>query len=237
MEKRLKEAYKDSLFSEKDISSSLKIPFEKAHYIRYKLLKNGEIVRLAQGIYKFRKNKIEFNIFPHLEILRQILLKLNKKFVFTATSLLNNFFNKNICVLYVEKGAAKLFETEIERFNLNYTVLVNPTKDEINLFIEKANAKNFIIIRENSYFYSSKKGIASVDSAFVDLYFEITRGKLPLENKLASIFEELAGNDCINISTLLKCAKERGIKKEIIDFIRLCRVDNEIIKERSENAE
>ena len=101
-----------------------------------------------------------------------------------------------------------------------YVALVEPELRDFELLSNKANFKEFIVIRENAYFYSSKDHCASLEKAFVDLYFEITRQKLPLPDKLVPILTELMQHNRINFTTLLKCAHERGIKQEFLELLR-----------------
>jgi len=82
-------------------------------------------------------------------------------------------------------------------------------------------SEKLIIIRENNYFYSSKEGLSSKESAFIDLYFEVTRGRLPfIKTDLEEIFRSLAMNNLVNYSRLMRYAKERGIKEEIKEFLQ-----------------
>jgi len=132
----------------------------------------------------------------------------------------------NLHLLYVEKDSSKLFYDVLESMQTRFTVLINPSVKDLELLIRKASLENFIIIKEKNYFYSCYENKASIEAAFVDFYFEITRKKLPVydendvegNNILTQTYVQLQTNGLINISTLQRYAKERKLKEEIIQF-------------------
>lgn len=227
-EVKLKEVFWGKHFTEADISRVLNLSESNAHYYRYKLLKQKKIARISRGKYKFisslaqQKQKAisqEFKT-PPIEYIRNSLLPLsqhhNKQFVITSTSFFNKFYPlTNYLTIYVEKNSSKLFLSHLPTLNLDFVILDNPQKKDIELLRDHAGKRNIIIVREKNYFYGSKDGLASLEIAFVDYYFEISRQKIPLTNKIEEILDYLLLHNPLNISTVLRYAKERGIRNEI----------------------
>ena len=114
----------------------------------------------------------------------------------------------------------------------NTAVLINPALNEIDIMLNNTKIKKIVVIRENNYFYSSKNGLASIESAFIDLFFEVTREKMPfIKTDLEEIIKSLALNGMINYSRLMKYAKIRGIQGELRLFLKHISKSVEIPKE------
>lgn len=220
----IKERFKNKEFTISDLCRLLNIKESTAYWIVRELRKKNLIVKPMRGIYKLASPK---EIIPakDIEKIRKHFLKtMTRKFSFTGLSILEPFIHHIPFVfiyhLFVERGSAEDFMDEIKKVS-KATVLIEPSKDDVVLLLNNADIKKIIVIRENNYFYSSKHGLSSKEAAFVDLYFETTRKKMPfMRTDLEEIFKSLAINNMISYSRLLKYSKERGIKKEIKKFLR-----------------
>ncbi|MBS3122790.1 hypothetical protein J4434_07960 [Candidatus Woesearchaeota archaeon] len=227
-ESKLKEVFGSEHFTELDLSRVLNLSQSTAHYTTHKLLTQKKIARIAKGRYVFhdeitKRNKeiYEKGVYekdlnaPLIKYIQTSLLFLHKKFRITSASFFKRSYPlSNYIIIYVEKGASEQFSSYLSSLPLKFVVLVEPKIEDIALLIDKANLHNFIILRENNYSLS-ETGECSLENAFVDYYFEITRKKLPVENKTEEILDYLLMHNSLNITSLLRYAKERGIKKEI----------------------
>lgn len=218
----LKEVFKGDTFTEQDISKALKLSNSKAHTVRLQLTSNNEIMRVARGVYTFAQPTF-MPLPPPVEFLRHTLDDLGLPYAFTSSTLFLDFFNDQtyeIISIYVGKGTGSVFEKKIEKSGTQYVALVEPDLRDFDLLLRKARMHDFVAVRENAYFYAAKNGLASIEKAFVDLYFELTRKRLPLPDRATEILESLIQKNCINYTTLLKCAHERGLKKELLEMLR-----------------
>jgi len=210
-------------FSTRELSTLLKIKKSTAYWVICDLKKENLIVKPGMGLFKISSSK-EIGLVKEIDLIRKHLLKkITRKFSFTGLSVLAPLVHHIpyaiIYNLFVEPGSAEDFKEEISKFS-KITTLVSPTKSEISALLDNTNINRLIVIRENRYFYSSKDGLSSNEAAFIDLYFEVTREKLPfIRSDLEEIFRSLALNNLINYSTLLRYANERGIKEEIKKFL------------------
>ena len=94
------------------------------------------------------------------------------------------------------------------------------------------NTKKVLIVKERNYFKYLKKGLASPESAFVDLFFEITREEIPyFETDLKEILKVLIHNNLINFSMLINYAHDRKIDDEIILLLKDLSNDVQLPKE------
>jgi len=230
-EVKLKDVFKQHSFTESDLARVLNLSQSNSHYHLHKLLKQKKISRIARGKYQFLSENIkkkqkavsQYLNTPLIEYIQKSLLPVstqhNKQFSITSTSFFNKFYPlTNYITIYVEKGSSSLFLQKLAALHLNFVVINNPSCNELELLRDHAGKRDFIIVREKNYFYSSKQGLASVESAFVDYYFEISRKKLPLNNKVEEILDYLLSHNTINLSTMLRYAKERGIREELANL-------------------
>lgn len=235
---KLKEVFGSEHFTEIDISRVLALSKSTAHYTAHKLLKQKKIARIAKGRYVFSEHNLnKVKIYkeikePIIEYLKSSLSHLEKKFRITGISYFNRFYSlsfshqsydsgciPNYIVIYVEKGTSEQVSSYLSSLPLKFVVLAEPKIEDIALLIDKANLHNFIILRENNYALS-ETGECSLELAFVDYYFEVTRQKLPVENKTEEILDYLLLHNSINLTSLLRYAKERGIKKEVEELFK-----------------
>jgi len=221
---RIKNEFGDKEFKVTDMCKLLKVKERAAYYILNELEEGSKIVKMMRGVYKLSSPK---RLRPSKEIneIRNHLLKrITRRFRFTGLSILEMFVHHVPFVLfyhlYVEPGSAEDFKKELEDTS-KMVVLVDPKSEHLRNLLAHVNAKKIIIIRELSYFYAADNGLSSPEEAFIDLYFEVTRERIPfMEMDLAEIFKSLAAINILNYSKLLWYAKERKLKDEIETFLR-----------------
>ncbi|MBL7148177.1 MAG: hypothetical protein ISS82_05105 [Nanoarchaeota archaeon] len=221
---KIKKKFGSKEFKIGDLCRLLNIKKTSAYCIIRSLGHKNLIVNPLRGIYRLSSSKL-IKPSKDIEKIRKYLLnKITRKFTFTGLSVLESFIHHIPYVIiyhvFVEHGSSEDFKNEIKNIS-NIMVVIEPTLNDINLLLNNVDINKLIIIRENNYFYSSKESLASKESAFVDLYFEVTRKKIPfIKTDLEEIFKSLVINNLINYSRLMKYSKERGLKKEIKKFLQ-----------------
>mgnify|MGYP006293881109 CR=1 FL=1 len=232
--KEIKEQFQNEKFTISDICGVLDIAESTAYSIIKEMKKRNLIMSPVRGIFVLSNPK-KISIPKEIRTMRNHLLEtITRTFSFTALSILEPFLHHipfvSIYHLFVEPGSAEDFKEKIKNISES-VILIEPSLDDIHLILEKIDAKKLVIIRENKYFYASKNGLHSKEGAFIDLYFEVTREKIPfIRGDVDEIFKSLVLNDLINFSHLFKYANERGIKNEIKDYLTKIAKDIEIPK-------
>lgn len=216
---------REAPFTVREACRILGVRKSKAYLVLGGLMESGKVVRIARGIYGFSKaGKIVLS--PDIDGIRERLLsRMTRRFKFTALSVLERFIHHVprvlIYHLFVEPGSADDFSDEIREADPELMVLVGPKKSELMLLLDKTAVNKVMVILESSYFYSSNDGMASPESAFVDLYFEVTRDRVPfMRTDLEEMLKLLAHDSMINYSTLLRYAHERGLREEMERFLK-----------------
>jgi len=99
--------------------------------------------------------------------------------------------------------------------------LLNPDKKSIRNLIAHYGNEIFVLreVGESSLEYNIA-GIATIEKALVDLYFEVTRKKISFsESELAHIIEEVLEKTKIDYTKLLRAASRRNIESDFLQIL------------------
>ena len=122
-----------------------------------------------------------------------------------------------IHLIYVVKGSGESAKDLIEKKLMKLSIL-DPSRKEIRSLFSHYN-EDIIIIREvgeTSIEYHTE-GIAKIEKAIVDLYFETTRKRIPFEfSELAHILRNTLPRIKMNYTRLLRAASRRNVRSEFI---------------------
>ena len=137
-------------------------------------------------------------------------------------------------LIYVIKGSGEFAVFALREAGMR--ALLNPTKNELAMALENFNERDIFIIREFSELLGNINGLASLERALVDLYFETTRDKIPFpKEEVGRIFLNVLRKEPISYSRLIGFANRRGIGKEIraiLEFVNPSVSSTEKIRNR-----
>jgi hypothetical protein len=234
LETYLKNEYRDKEFRFGRLLDELPYKKSKLYELLNDLINANKVVKIAEGVYKFKESDIK--IIPEIVRLSDKLKKtMTRRFKFTALSVLFPLIHHTpysiTYTMYVESGSGEDFKDVISSMDSTLAIILNPKKEDILLIMNEANKNKILAIKENSYFYGKEHGIAYHDTAFVDLYFEVSRDKIPfMKSDLKEILKELVIKDLINYSRLIRYANERKLANEIKTFLLELSKDIELPK-------
>jgi hypothetical protein len=196
------------------------------------LVGTGKLVKLGQGLYRFpRKIKISLTDSVRIsdsvsvtpipevdEIAKRGLLAKGVKFMITGPSLLypfvHHFPRKMIHLIYVTKGGGENAIEALKEAKLR--CLLRPSREEINLALNEFPEKDLFVIRESLDIEGEVDGVAILERALVDTYFETTRRRIPLApEEFGRMASSVFATKKVSISQLLRLAGRRGIRSEI----------------------
>jgi len=225
---------KNNYFKIKEFANSREVSVSRAYAILNKLMGDGKVVRLASNLYKFSEKSTEPRLNKDLEKIKETLWDKGFNFSFTAMSVLEKYIHhipySIIYHLYTKKGSGEPIRAEIK--GKEVALLLSPSYGELVTLIEEGRVNKVLIIRENNYLTLSKEGVSSYEKALIDLYFAVTRGKIPfMKSELYYLAEALVFHDEINFSRLFTYAKIRKIFPEIKKFIKKLSETSEIPRE------
>ncbi|NOQ56086.1 MAG: hypothetical protein GQ477_04750 [Nanohaloarchaea archaeon] len=223
-EKYLKDKYIDKEFTFEELLEKLPYSKHKLYDKLNELIKTNKIVKIAEGVYTLRKSEIIKTPEDISNLSDKLKTRITRKFKFTGLCVLLPLVHHTpysiTYLIYVEKGSGEDFKELISIIKPNMPILLNPKINEILLILNETNKNVILTIRENNYFYGKEYGISYLDTAFVDLYFEVSRDKIPfMKSDLKEILKELILKDSVNYSRLMRYAHERKLTHEIKDML------------------
>jgi len=238
----ISEAFGNKVFYTKNVTALCK-EYSKGTLYRaiHDLIKDGKITSLGKGIYKIKQtqttersfhNNLSLSVNMTIQVIpgsptaaKKLLHNQGIEFMITGLPVFFNHIHqlprRVIIQIYVICGAGE--HTIFTLRKANYHALLNPSLKEIKVLLETVTDRDIFVIREYSELTGNINGMASVERALVDLYFEATREKIPFSNaELAKILLNVFRNEPINYSQLKKFANKRAIRNEmeaILDHI------------------
>lgn len=115
---------------------------------------------------------------------------------------------------WVRSGSEDWAMEIIEEASL--TPLREPTGSDILLAMELTSESDVIIIRKTSIFYAALFGLASIERALVDLHYEVTRERYPLDGaELMRIYYNTMTSISLEYPKMLRYAGLRRFRGEI----------------------
>jgi len=191
----------------------------------YKLKEKGIIKDIKRGVYKLGSFK-EFIplIKPNVKRLYNYLIKVYPSVQITIweTSWLHDFMNhqpfNSFIIIEIDKDVLEpAFYFLKEKRNLVY---INPKKEDIEKYISNENVIIIKSIIQGSPNIKIKKiNIPKIEKILVDIFFENSLFRTFQGQELINIFKRVFEEYTINLTTLLRYARKRGIKEKINDFI------------------
>ena len=236
----LRKKFSSKEFGIKDIAKNMRYKRAKLYLILDNLIKAKEVARISRGAYKLSKARGISSPAEIVNLSNHLKEKITRRFKFTALSVLLPFAHHTpysiVYLIYVEKGSADDFKEAILRLKPDFTVLINPKKEDIALLMNEANKNKILVIRENAYFHGKEYGVAYHDTAFVDLYFEVTRKKISFsESELAHIIEEVLEKTKIDYTKLLRAALRRNIESDFLQILNALNIRLPVEKSNEES--
>jgi len=193
------------------------------------LAKKNKLAKLGRGLYRFPETftiSVTERISESVSVIglpesdetaRRALKDRGLKFMITGLSLLSVFVHhfprRMIHLVYVVKGGGENARGALKESGLR--CLLKPSRNEIKLALEEFPEKDVFVIRESSDFEGEVGGVADLERALVDTYFEATRGRIPFPpEEVGRMVSKAIATRKVNISHLLELAGRRGIKGE-----------------------
>lgn len=220
---QLRKVTEDRVFSVSDAERALNIERSSVHWLLHNLTAEKRLIRVARGYYAIAPEFTDGSTEPTLSLLAQKVVGLLKaeglQFYVTGLDILGPYFDQVPAtyppLIYVEKGSSDWAVTALEQ--LKIPILVNPKRGDISIARSvRAADTEPLVLRETAEFGSVSRQCASAEKAFVDLYYEITRGyyEFPLGD-LAHMLVTFYFRGKLNPVRMLQAARRRRIELEI----------------------
>lgn len=213
-------------FSADDVCEALGLKRTSASWLLSNLSRAGRIVRLRRGLYTLDTRSLEYRKPKLGEEIRGAIERLTGdgvSFVLTGVDILLPFVQhmptRITHLIYAAPGAGSWAQSLLKDFKL--TPVLEPTLQEIQKMLEIIPEESeLVVLREKASRMASKDSLATLERAFVDLYFEATRKFIPFSvQEAAYIFVNMKAAVTLNKPAMSRYAHERMIRGEIGDIL------------------
>lgn len=186
-----------------------------------KLVDGGYLRRIRNGVYAFNewKGKKSISLLGFTEKIRDVLDETGFDYYISGLDILHKYMQhvpeQYPNIVFIRKES-KAEVTEVLSGN-NYKVIEPINLKEIyknNVYagIEEAT----ILLYQTENFEDSENGLATIEKAFVDLYFAVTRNEYPLAlQELVRIYANLVRLGNIDKKRMISVAAKRSIQYDI----------------------
>lgn len=200
------------------------------------LAKKGRLIRLGRGIYKIEERDASGSLnlprrgiegsgtLPAPDVDNIAMRALEGRgigFRVTGPSLLTAFVHhlprKMMHLIYVIRGAGENAKEALKEVGLR--TLLEPSRNETRLALREFPERDIFIVRELSEVREGS-GLADLETAIVDTYFESTRNRIPFPpEEVGRMIAKLVLSNRLSLSHLLMHAGRRGIRPEFRTII------------------
>ena len=198
------------------------------YFVLSKLVRAELLKRFGPGVYQVAKATEKPRTSAYLsdvgQKIKEYLTKEGIYFIVTGLDVLIVFAHhlpfRFSHLLYVERGSEEWTKDTLER-DSHLRCLINPTRQGISIGNDMAQGLELIVIRSTNSFYAVEDGVATLERALTDLYFEISRRDFVFDlAEFVRIFHNVTSTRVINYPRLFRYASRRHVDNEITYLLK-----------------
>lgn len=212
---------KHKSFTISDAVRVLEMKETTVRWILWSLVDFGKIVRLRRGIYSFRSHEKQI-AHPQLSNLAtrvKILLEESGiQFFISGLDIIRGYMihvpERYPVIAFIEQ--INIEEAQELLFNQKIDSVISFKEEAFEKFRNLPSLGDIVILRPTREFDYSRERLAEPEKAFIDLYYEVTRGSYPLPlGELGRIYLNMQRRGAINEKRLSKISIRRNLHNDI----------------------
>ena len=186
-----------------------------------KLVEAGYLKRVRKGVYAFNEWKGKTKI-PLTDDMKKVQISLDElgfDYFVSGLDILQRFMQhipeQYPMMLFVEKSAHEEIVKNLADNGFN-AVKPSEIQQQFENAVLTGNVKKQIIVYNTENFEFANDGVATIEKAFVDLYFSVTRNGYPLAlQELVRIYQNLVRLGNIDKKKLITVSTKRNLQSDI----------------------
>lgn len=136
----------------------------------------------------------------------------------TLAPFLQNAYGRMVYSIHTRNGAGQSLLESIADHSEEFTVLLNPKRREFETLLKATTSSMFIAVRE--YEEKPTPSWAGPEKAWLDLYFEVTRGIIPIyQDELIIVLGELLDRGLAKPAKIRSLARRKRILGDINAYL------------------
>lgn len=218
----LKKGVGERGFTVADAEKVLDLRKRSVSLILSELVHEGTILRTGRGIYSFTEKPTPLvsveTLAKSSKDLHYALRSEGIEFALSCLDILEGYTHlmlrrfPHFC--WVLTGSEDWAMEAIEE--AGFTPIRDPNNDQLSIGLGLASVNELAVIRKTTIFYASADGLASVERALVDLYYEVTRERYPLDTaELIRIWYSALTSVSLEFPKMLRYAGLRRFRSEV----------------------
>ena len=219
---KLRKIIKADGFIVSDAEKALDLSKRSVSLILSELVEEGMIVRTGRGTYSFSEKPtplVSGETLPDdSRKLYRVLEDQGVQFALSCMDILVDYTHlilrryPHFC--WVLTGSEDWAMEVVER--VGYRPLRDPNSDQLARALDLTPANELVVIRKTAIFYAVDGGLASVERALVDLHYEVTQGRYPLDvAELIRVYYNVLTAISLEYPRMLRYAGLRRFRAEI----------------------
>lgn len=191
------------------------------YWILSKLVEEGYLKRIRNGVYTFNewREKKSISISMDAQKIRDVLDETGFDYYISGVDVLQKYMQhvpeQYPVMLFIEKEAKEEIKT-ILRSNGFDSVEAIQTKEMYERYSFTGTDTSWVILYQTESFEFAEDGVATIEKAFVDLFYAVSRNGYPLAlQELVRVYENLVRLGSIDQKRMITVATRRGIQYDI----------------------
>lgn len=186
-----------------------------------KLVEAGYLKRVRTGVYAFNewKGKTKIPLTDNIRKVQKILDESGFEYFVSGLDVLQRFMQhvpeQYPMILFVEKEAHEEMAKYLQDGGFS-VVKPSEIQQQYEDLVLAGTEKNQIVLYDTENFDYEKDGIATIEKAFVDLYYSITRNGYPLSlQELARVYRNLVRLGSVDKKKMITVSTKRNLQSDI----------------------
>ena len=186
-----------------------------------KLVEKGYITRVRNGVYTFNqwRDKKPIYLSESAVEIKEVLDETGFNYYISGLDILSKYMQhvpeQYPVLVFVEKEAKEEINDNLVHRGIDVVEPARVKEVHENAILSGNNNAQAILYTTENFTYS-KDGVASIEKAFVDLYFAISRNNYPLSlQELVRIYQNLSRLGNIDKKKMITVATKRNIHYDI----------------------
>ncbi|MBQ6834663.1 MAG: hypothetical protein IJO55_09645 [Lachnospiraceae bacterium] len=191
------------------------------YWVLSKLVEEGYLKRIRNGVYAFNewREKKSISISTDAQKIRDVLDETGFDYYISGVDVLQKYMQhvpeQYPVMLFIEKEAKEEIKSILKSNGFDSVDAIQ-TKEMYERYSFTGTDTSWVILYQTESFEFAEDGVATIEKAFVDLFYAVSRNGYPLAlQELVRVYENLVRLGSIDQKRMITVATRRGIQYDI----------------------